>query len=259
MERVLNQKIQQIIDENIPAYLVTVTSTAQSTPTRLGAKMIVYANGKIYGTIGGGDLEKRVINYIVTKQPSETIKLSFTLTKSGNTQMVCGGDVEVMVERLYNPHLLYIIGAGHCGVELSILARKVGFYVTVIDNRKEWANTEKHPSANKIIITPYKNIEKHIAFTDRTYIVIMTHNHEFDELVLKKCLRKKYKYLGMIGSKNKVKQCFQNLSRAGYTKKELNKVYAPIGLNIGSITPSEIAISISAQLIAVKNNIKPLA
>ncbi|MBS4015519.1 MAG: XdhC family protein [Candidatus Latescibacteria bacterium] len=251
----MNQKIQEIIEKNIPAYLVTITSTSQSTPTRLGAKMLVYTDRKIYGTIGGGDLEKKIIDYIVLNKPSETIKLDFALSKTGNTNMVCGGDVQILVERLFNPCLLYIIGAGHCGVELSQLAKKVGFYVTVIDNRKAWANQEKHPFADKITVTPYKNIQKHINFTDNTYIVIMTHNHEYDELVLKKCLRKKYKYLGMIGSKNKVKQSFQNLSRAGYSKKELNKIYAPIGLNIGSITPAEIAISISAQLIAVKNSI----
>jgi xanthine dehydrogenase accessory factor len=255
MDRTLNQKIQEIIDKNIPAYLVTVTSITQSTPTKLGAKMLVYTDGKIFGTIGGGDLEKKVVDYIVLNKPSETIKYNFTLSKTGNTSMVCGGGVQILIERLFNPYLLYIIGAGHCGVELSQLAKKVGFNVTVIDNRKAWANQDKHPYADKIVVAPYKNIQQHINFTNNTYIVIMTHNHEYDELVLKKCLSKDYKYIGMIGSTNKVKQCFQNLIKAGFRKKELKKIYAPIGFRIGSITPAEIAISISAQLIAVKNDI----
>ncbi len=253
MEHELNQKIESIMAQNIPAYLVTVISANESIPTRLGEKMIVYTEGKIFGTIGGGNLEKQIIDYIMLNKPVDTLKLSFNLTKSGNTKMVCGGNVEILIERLFNPYLLYIVGAGHCAIELSPLAKKTGFYVTVIDHRKDWANKEKHPFADKITVTPYKNIQKHIDFTDNTYIVIMTHNHEHDELVLKKCLRKKYKYLGMIGSENKVKQSFQNLIKAGFSKKELKKVYAPVGFNIGSVTPVEIAISISAQLIALKN------
>ena len=258
IEREITKKIQEIIEKNIPAYLVTVTSASSSIPTKLGERMITFQDGKIFGTIGGGDLEKKIIDDIILSKPIEASKLSFKLTKFGNTQMVCGGLVEVLIERLHNPYLLYIIGAGHCGIELSRLAKSAGFYVTVIDNRKEWANKEKHPLADNLIVIPYKNIEKHINFSDNTYIVIMTHNHQYDELILKKCLKKRYKYLGMIGSENKVKECFKHLTKQGYSKKLLSKVFAPIGFGIGSITPSEIAISIMAQIIAVKNNIKTI-
>ena len=235
-----------------------MTSVSSSIPTKLGERMIVFLSGKICGTIGGGDLEKKIIDDIILSKPIEASKLSFKLTKFGNTQMVCGGLVEVLIERLHNPYLLYIIGAGHCGIELSRLAKSVGFYVTVIDNRKEWANKEKHPLADNLTITPYKNIEKHINFTDNTYIVIMTHNHQYDELILKKCLKRKYKYLGMIGSTNKVKECFKHLIKQGCSKKMLSKVYAPIGFSIGSITPEEIAFSILSQIISVKNNIQAI-
>ncbi len=229
--------------------------------------MLVFSDKTIYGTIGGGNLEKSVIDYIIKKKPVETTKLAFDLSDSQyskfqiqdskfKTKMVCGGSVEVLIEHLHNPYLLYIIGAGHCGIELSELAKKVGFYVTVIDHRKAWANKEKHPLADKIIVTHYKNIEKHITFTDNTYIVIMTHNHKYDEIVLRKCLRKKYKYLGMIGSQNKVQDCFQRLFKRGFTRRELSQVFAPIGFMIGSMTPAEIAVSIISQILAVKNNIK---
>jgi len=217
-----------------------------------------YTDGKIYGTVGGGNLEKTIIDYVTKQKPLETLKLDFELTSSGNVKMTCGGSVQVLIERLFNPYLLYIVGAGHCGIELSRLAKNVGFHVTVIDNRKEWANKEKHPLADKIIVTPHKNITKYLNFTDNTYITIMTHNHEFDELVLRKSLRKQHKYLGMIGSQNKVNDCFKGLIKQGFTKKELLKVFAPIGFAIGSMTPAEIAISIMAQIIAVKNNIKTI-
>jgi xanthine dehydrogenase accessory factor len=258
IEREINKKIQEIIDNNIPAYLTTVTSVVSSAPIKLGKQMIIFENGKIYGTIGGGALEKQVIDYVVLQKPLETIKLQFDLSKKGLIRMVCGGSVEVLIERLHNPYLLYIIGAGHCGIELSHLANKTGFYVTVIDNRKEWANKEKHPSTDKIIATPYKNIEKHINFTDNTYIIVMTHNHQFDELILRKSLRKQHKYLGMIGSQNKVNDCFKRLTQQGFTRKQLSKVFAPIGFGIGSMTPTEIAISVMAQVIAVKNIIKTI-
>ena len=316
IEREINKKIQEIIEKNIPAYLVTVISALSSIPTKLGERMIiypapismtdkkhkqgsknklnllknrcgVYSDIKIYGTVGGGNLEKTIIDYVIKQKPLETIKLNFELTKEGEVnpapisrtsltknktksfhsqfsekwsgvQMVCGGLVEVLVERLYNPYLLYIIGAGHCGIELSRLAKSVGFYVIVIDNRKEWANKEKHPLADNLIVTSYKNIEKYINFANNTYILIMTHNHQFDELILRKSLRKQHKYLGMIGSQNKVKDCFKRLTKQGFTKKELSKVFTPIGFAIGSITPAEIAISIMAQVIAVKNNIKTI-
>jgi xanthine dehydrogenase accessory factor len=288
IEREINKKIQEIIEKNIPAYLITVTSAISSAPVRLGERMIIYpalismgdkkykhgsknklnllknrcggyyTDGKIHGTVGGGNLEKTIIDYVTKQKPLETIKLNFDLTKDGLVKMICGGSVEVLVERLHNPYLLYIIGAGHCGIELSRLAKSVGFYVIVIDNRKEWANKEKHPLADDIIVAHYKNIEKNINFTDNTYIVIMTHNHEYDEEVLKKCLKKRYKYLGMIGSRNKVSDCFKRLTKQGFSQKELSKVFAPIGFAIGSITPSEIAISIMAQIIAVKNNIQTI-
>jgi xanthine dehydrogenase accessory factor len=258
IEREINKKIQDIQDKNIPAYLVTVTSASSSIPTRLGERMIAFQDGNIYGTVGGGNLEKTIIDYVTIQKPLETIKLNFDLAKDGLIQMVCGGLVEVLIERLNNPYLLYIIGAGHCGIELSRLAKSVGFYITVIDNRKEWANKEKHPLADNLIVTPYNKLEKYINFTDNTYICIMTHNHQYDELVLRTSLRKQHKYLGMIGSQNKVNDCFKRLIKQGYTKKELSKVFSSIGFGIGSMTPSEIAISIMAQIIAVKNNIKTI-
>ncbi len=258
IERDVNKKIQEIIENNIPAYLATVTSVISSAPINLGKRMIIYENGKIFVTIGGGNLEKQVIDYIIKNRPLEIIKLGFDLSRKGLIKMVCGGSVEVLIERLHNPFLFYIIGAGHCGIELSGLAKKAGFYVNVIDNRKEWANKEKHPSADKITITPYKNIDKQINFTNNTYIVIMTHNHQYDELILRKSLRKQHKYLGMIGSQNKVNDCFRMLIKQGFTRKELSKVFSPIGFGIGSMTPSEIAISVMAQIIAVKNEVKTI-
>jgi len=244
--------------------------------------MIIYADGKIYGTVGGGNLEKTIIDYVTKQKPLETIKLAFDLTNPApistrnkrlirrtkhyqhpsenryGARMVCGGLVEVLIERLHNSYLLYIIGAGHCGIELSRLAKSAGFYITVIDNRREWASKEKHPSADNLIVTPYNKLEKHINFTDNTYICIMTHNHQYDELVLRKSLRKQHKYLGMMGSQNKVNDCFKRLLKQGFKKKELSKVFSPIGFGIGSMTPSEIAISIIAQILAVKNKIKTI-
>jgi xanthine dehydrogenase accessory factor len=168
--------------------------------------------------------------------------------------MVCGGIQEVLVEPLFTGFPLYIIGGGHCGMALSNLASKTGFLVTVIDNRVDWANKTKHPNAICTICCDYSEVTKKINFTNECFIVIMTHGHIHDSFILEKLIDKNYKYLGMIGSKNKVKIVFEEMIEKGFLRAKLEQVYAPIGLDILTHTPDEIAVSIVAQMIAVRNN-----
>lgn len=238
-----------------PATLVTVIGVEGSVPTQLGARMLVEADGAC-GTIGGGELERRVVEAVQARDIARPERLRYDL--GGNptgesTGMACGGGVEVLVEPLFAPDRLYIAGGGHCGVELSALARRVGFHVTVIDDRPAWASREKHPGAHAVVCVPYPEAGRQIGFSDRAYVVIMTHGHEHDEQVLRQCLRRPLRYLGMLGSEAKVRACFQRLRAEGYADEELGRVRAPVGLPIGSRTPAEIAVSIAAQLVAVRN------
>ncbi|MCX6163679.1 MAG: XdhC/CoxI family protein [Ignavibacteriae bacterium] len=256
MDNIYN-KIIESINNNISSWLVTVTNVTGSTPASVGMKMLVYSDGSIEGTVGGGEIEKKVIDKIVSTQPGDIEKWSYNLgTKDDSaesTNMVCGGIQDVLVEPLLQGSPLYIIGGGHCGMALSNLASKTGFLVTVIDNRTEWANKTKHPNAVNTIYCDYSEVSKNITFSKNIYIAIMTHGHIHDALVLEQLISKDYKYLGMIGSKKKVKIVLKDLVKKGISSEKVKSVFSPIGLDILTHKPDEIAVSIVAQMIAVKN------
>ncbi len=251
------QKIVDAKNRNETFWIVTVTEVIGSTPARAGMKMLVYETGAIDGTIGGGEIEKLIIDKIVSQKPDSVEKWKYNLGTSDEsselTHMECGGIQEVMIEPIQSKNKLYIIGGGHCGIALCNLASLTDFAVTVLDNREEWASREKHPAALECKCIDYNDVANYIKFSiDSTYIAIMTHNHKYDEFVLKILLDKEYKYLGMIGSERKVSMVFQRMIKEGYSKEKIKNVYSPIGLNIGSHTPAEIAISIMAQIISVR-------
>jgi xanthine dehydrogenase accessory factor len=256
MDNIYN-KITDAINNNRPSWLVTVTNVTGSTPAAIGMKMLVYSDGSIYSTVGGGEIEKKVINKIVSTKPGKIEKWNYNLgannSNAESTNMVCGGVQEVIVEPLLTGSPLYIIGGGHCGMSLSNLACKTGFLVTVIDNREEWANKIKHPNAARTICCDYNDIKKHINFSCDIFIVIMTHGHVHDSLILEQVIKKDYKYLGMIGSKKKVKIVLEDLVLKGISEDKIKKVFSPIGIDILTHRPDEIAVSIVAQMIAVKN------
>lgn len=250
------KKINTLLNENKIFWLATVTKAEGHTPAKAGMKMIVEPGEKFTGTIGGGEIEKKVIDYILENKPTLPLSLDFDLGAKSNsdikTEMICGGTQTIFIEPNNTEAELYIIGGGHCGKALSELAAKVGFKVIVIDNREEILSQYDKEIIRTEFIN-YDNVEKAISFSDEVYIVIMTHGHIHDELVLEKLIDKKYKYLGMLGSSKKVASVFKNLRCRGIKKELIEKVYAPIGVEIGSHTPDEIAISIMAQIIQIRN------
>jgi xanthine dehydrogenase accessory factor len=239
-------------------WIITVIAADGSTPQKAGAKMIVFADGSIFGTIGGGDVERLMIADTLRERPTELRVVKHALTEksaaSGGPKMACGGAMEFLVEPLTQGLPLYIIGGGHCAIELSALASKIGFAVTVIDNRSEWASPEKHPAA-RVVCAPYDKLAQHIAFSPQCFIVIMTHNHEYDDVAARLCLPHDYRFLGVIGSQNKARTMKQKLLTDGFPSEKIDQLSVPIGLPIGSHTPSEVAVSIAAQLISLRNQV----
>jgi xanthine dehydrogenase accessory factor len=235
-----------------------VTESQGSTPGKPGMKMVVRADGSIAGTIGGGQVEKDVIAEIMGKRFSALTKRRYQMGGDfgGKPGMTCGGEQEVIIEPYGAAAPLYIVGAGHCAMELSGLASRCGFAVTVIDDRPEWASREKHPGASTAVCQAYSNLEGQIAFSKEAFIVIMTHQHLHDEEALRACLGKEWRYLGLIGSRRKAGLLFDKLAGEGIDRGLLGRVHSPIGLDIGSETPAEIAVSIAAQLIGVRNGPK---
>ncbi|MBN2829240.1 MAG: XdhC family protein [Candidatus Cloacimonetes bacterium] len=242
--------LAEIITNRQSAWTATVMNTFGSSPSSEGMKMLIPENdNETYGTIGGGDIEFQVIKIVRETKPYTSTTITFEFNQ-GNS-MICGGKATVFIEPLNQYLQLYIFGAGHCGVALSNLASHCGFKVTVVDSRKDWAIQEKHPQATECRIIDYSQADTIITHPEKSFAVIMTYGHQFDELVLEKIVNLPLKYIGMMGSKSKVEEVFSNLQAKGISMDLLKSVYAPIGIDIHSRTPWEIAVSIVAELIKV--------
>jgi xanthine dehydrogenase accessory factor len=230
------------------AALCIVTETHGSTPAKAGAKMIVYEDGTSFGTIGGGNLEKKVIEDAVRVIASQGGgNYVHNLTRDHN--MCCGGRVCIYIEPVKQTKKLIIFGAGHIGTHLSKMADQVGFDVYLVDERPGiFKNTEE--DGINIIAARHRDAMSMIQFDLNTNIFICTHLHEYDRDILALCLKLPHLYLGMIGSRRKVevtKKLFLQNSMA--TEEELAGVDMPAGINIGAATPAEIAVSIIAKII----------
>jgi xanthine dehydrogenase accessory factor len=156
-------------------------------------------------------------------------------------------------EFLNKKDIVYIVGGGHVGLATSKLLKQLGFYVVVFDNRTQLNTFEENIYADEKHLIDYKEVSESIPESNSAYVMIMTNKYTDDKLVLSKLIGKKYKFIGVLGSKAKLKLMFEVLQKDGVTQNELNKVYAPIGLHIYSQTPEEIAVSIAAQIIGIKN------
>jgi xanthine dehydrogenase accessory factor len=246
-------KIAEIKKSGKKAAMCIIVETNGSSPRKAGSKMIVFDDKTIDGTIGGGSLEFRVIEdamkVISGNQPQ---KLIYDLEE--DLKMHCGGTAEVYIEPLLPNSNLYIFGAGHIGKALHKYASDFGFNIILIDHRKEITDGIDLNEAG-LIFEEYITAAQKLNFSENDYIVIVTPKHAFDEEVLAICAKKTFRYLGMIGSKTKVALARKRfLDKNILTEKELEKVDMPIGIKFNAQTPEEIAISILAKLIDVRNS-----
>lgn len=244
--------------------LVTVVDVSGSAPQRIGAKMLVSSTGKrLWGTIGGGTIENLALKeaqvQIKTKLP---LLKEYELTEEGEkaTGMLCGGKMSLFIDIQGAGTKAYVFGAGHISQQLVSLLASLGFWTIVIDDRKEYLDENfKNINVAETLAGNFPQIIDSIEFEKGCYIVILTYSHDLDEKILKHLLTtrqkefKIWKYLGMIGSKRKVSEIFSRLESQGIDPKLLQKIHAPIGIPIGSQTPEEIAISIAAEIIDVRN------
>ena len=239
-----------------PVALVTITGSTGSTPQRVGAKMLVYEDGRTVGTIGGGCYENEAFwkarEAIKSRKP---LSMSFELNDdfAQESGLVCGGQMDVFIEPVEASPELYVFGAGHVGHFVGKMAHEVGFRVHVVDDREKFANSERFGPGIDVIVDDIPAwLERH-SLSATTYAVVVTRGHRHDLETMRGLLRSPMRYLGLIGSKAKVKRIFDMLREEGVPADTLRPVHAPIGLDIGAITPQEIAVSIVAELIAVKH------
>jgi xanthine dehydrogenase accessory factor len=238
-------------NEGKSVVLATVVKTKGSGPRGEGARLLVRKDGSTVGTVGGGAIEKLTIEEAMKiMNASEPKLLEHNLKDVG---MSCGGAMSVFLEPLNPAPQLFIFGAGHIGQVLCQIVKTMEFNVTVIDNRPDFANRERLPLADEVVAGEYGAVLKDLPFNDNTYGIIVTHKHSHDLEVLRGCISKPYKYVGMIGSRKKVDAILTELREDGVSEEILATIHAPIGLEIAANTPPEIAISISAELVVVRN------
>jgi xanthine dehydrogenase accessory factor len=251
------QEIVRIKKAGEEAALVTIVSASGSTPREEGAKMLVKPDGTIAGTIGGGSLEAQVIKEavgVIKQGKPKHLHASLTAEEAGEEGMICGGDLEVFIEPILTTPTMYIFGGGHISLSLARIGKLIGFKIAVIDDRAEYANAERFPEAEMVLAENFSQAFSKLKIDKTSYIVIVTRGHQNDEEVLEWAVGTPAKYIGMIGSKSKVKTIYSHLLAKGASQKTLDGVRSPIGLAIGAQTPEEIAVSIMAEIIKVRHS-----
>jgi len=235
------------------AFATVIESSEKGTPCKTGAKMLVFEDGSLYGTIGGGRYEK-----VAQKASLKALKnlkptlLSFKFNGRGGTP-ICGGQFKVFIEPFRAQNEVIICGAGHIALPLSILAKILNLKVTIIDNRKGFANTKRFPHVDQILTgNPAKKLGG-LNLNPQSFVVIITHEHQYDFACLKQVLKSSAKYIGVIGSHIKRQKFFKELKKQRLGGIGFNRIKMPIGIDIGAQTPEEIAVSIMAEIIEILN------
>ncbi|MGE0814784.1 MAG: XdhC family protein [Vicinamibacterales bacterium] len=235
--------------------LVTIVATNGSTPQRVGAKMLVYADGRTVGTIGGGCYESDAFwkaRAALESRKATRVKYELDDDFAQENGLVCGGQMEVFIEPIEPPPAVYVIGAGHVGYYLGRIASEAGFGVHVVDDRAAFANRERFPDAAEVVTEDIPTWLGGAALPPSAYVVIVTRGHRHDLDALRAVVNRDLRYVGLIGSRAKVARVYEALVEEGVDPARLDRVHAPIGLDLGAVTPQEIAVSIVAELIAVR-------
>ena len=244
------------LERGEPAALVTIVRSSGSTPQRTGAKMLVFADGRTVGTIGGGCYENDALGKareaIANGKPA-LVKYDLNDDLVQESGLICGGQMEVYIDPIAPSPALYVIGAGHVGWNLARIAADAGFRIHVLDDREKFANAERFPFADTIEVDDIGAWLHKAELPASAYVVVVTRGHTHDFEAVRALAARDLRYLGLIGSRAKVARIFDALESEGMPLECLQRVHAPIGLDIGAITPAEIAVSILAELIAIRH------
>jgi xanthine dehydrogenase accessory factor len=237
--------------------LATIVQVRGSIPSYESAKLLVREDGSLLGTIGGGCVEAEV--WSAAREVMDTGKprhMSFNLGQDAayDNGLICGGQLDVFVEPVLPAPRAFIFGAGHISKSLSQVLNIAGFLTTVIDDRETFANRERFPDADEVFSGEYEALFPSLTVHDSSYIVIVTRGHRDDMRVLRWAVSTNACYISMIGSRRKVINVVKELETEGVSRERMERIYAPMGLEIGAISPEEIAISVAAEMIALRRN-----
>jgi xanthine dehydrogenase accessory factor len=237
--------------------LATIVQVNGSIPSYESAKLLVREDGSMLGTIGGGCVEAEVWNaareVIATERPRN---MNFSLGQDAayDNGLICGGQLSVFVEPVVPQPRAFIFGAGHISKSLSKVADLAGFATIIVDNREAFAHRDRFPEAEEIYAEEYEEIFPKLNIRDTSYLIIVTRGHRDDMRVLRWAITTPARYIAMIGSKRKVIGVVKELEKEGIARSAFDRVFAPMGFDIGAITPEEIAVSVVAEMIAVRRD-----
>jgi xanthine dehydrogenase accessory factor len=237
------------------AALVTIVAAHGSTPQRVGAKMLVFADGRTVGTIGGGCYENDAFwkaREALKTRRARVVHYELSDDLAEESGLICGGQMDVFIEPIEPAPRLYIIGAGHVGYQLGQIASTVGFRLHVVDDRQKFANHDRFATADEVVVEDVAEWVRTAAIPESAFVVVLTRGHRHDFDVLRGLADKALRYVGLIGSRAKVARLTDALIADGVSTDWLRQLHAPIGFDIGAISPEEIAVAILAELIAVR-------
>jgi xanthine dehydrogenase accessory factor len=237
--------------------LATIVNVRGSIPSYESAKILVREDGSMIGTIGGGCVEAEVWNAardVIAEEKPKHLTFNLGQDAAYDNGLICGGQLDIFVEPILPLPHAFIFGAGHISKSLSKVASLAGFTPVVIDNREAFANRERFPEAAEVHAGEYEEVFPRLAINHTSYLIIVTRGHRDDMRVLRLAIATPARYIAMIGSKRKVLNVVRELEKEGLSREALERIYAPMGLDIGAITPEEIAIAVAAEMIAVRRN-----
>jgi len=241
-----------------PAALVTVVATEGSTPQKAGAKMLVYPDGRIVGTIGGGCVEAEMTwraRQVIDAHKPQLASYELTADQAGEDGLVCGGRMQVFIEPVEGTPTLCLFGAGHVAQPLARMAKTSGFRVEVVDDRIKFANRDRFPDADLVLVEEFSAAAPHLTLGRNTYAVVVTRGHKGDSEALEAVIGKGLRYVGLLGSKPKLVHLVVGLEEKGVAPEALGEIRCPLGIEIGAVSPDEIAVSILAEMIAVRRGV----
>jgi xanthine dehydrogenase accessory factor len=249
------EEVVKLRREKRKGALATIVNVRGSIPSFQTAKMLIRDDGSIVGTIGGGCVEAEVwqtAREVMESERPQTLTFNLNQNPKYDTGLVCGGTLEILVEPVLPAAELYIFGAGHVAQHLAKVATLAGFEVIVTDDRESYANGERFPEAKEIVAADFDEAMTQLLPAEGAYMVVVTRGHRDDMRVLRWAVDLPLRYLGMIGSERKWISICDELEKEGISRERLDRVNSPVGLDIGAITPEEIAVAIVAEMIAVR-------
>ncbi len=257
MPQDLYEEIVELRCKGIRAALATIIAHKGATPRKDSAKMLIYEDGRQKGSIGGGSMEAEVCSEarsIIESGKPKLLAFDLADIDPEESALVCGGSMEVYVEPILPDPTLVVFGAGHVSKAVAEAAQPIGFRIVIVDDRAKYANPERFPTADAFYVDRWEEAVTKLAVNNSTSLFIATRGHQFDLICLRFAVQSPAGYIGMLGSRKKAKILFDLLEKEGIDPAKFERVSVPIGIDIGSETPEEIAVSIVAELIAIRKN-----